>query len=404
MNAKKLLSIEEALDIALNAITSIDETIEMPIQKTLSYVLADDVISQINVPSFDNSAVDGFALRIEDYKDTRKFRISQRITAGSNPEEIEEKTAVKIFTGAPIPKGVDTVVMLEDCSEEDGYVTLPETVKINMNIRPMGQDVKKGETVLTKGTKIKPQEMGLIASVGIKKLKVYRPLRVAIVSTGSELIEPGEEFSYGKIYNSNRFLLKGLLQSLNCEIIDMGIAYDDYTSTREIMLKALNRSDIVITTGGVSVSDEDHIKNIIADVGEKLIWKIAIKPGKPFTFGVMEGKPVIGLPGNPSAVLVTFLIMARAILKKLQGLNDLSYISYKIPIDFSVKKSNTRRSFIHCQVQNSEEGPVLKKFSNQSSGMLSSASWAHGLALIAENSQPQRGEIVNYIPFSELLS
>jgi len=401
---KILPSVQEAIDICIQHITPISDIINISIENALGFTLAADVISHIDVPSFDNSAVDGFAVNTEDLKNKRIFEISQRLPAGTNPSLLKAGTAAKIFTGAPVPARADTVIMLEDCIENDGMVQLPDHVISGKNIRPRAQDVTKGTVIVKKGHKLTPQDIGLIASIGVKTIDAYRPLKIAVISTGSELLEPGDIHAEGKIYNSNRFMLQSVCKSFNFDFIDMGMTNDDYESTAELIMNAAENADAVITTGGVSISDEDYVKRILSEFGEQILWKVAIKPGKPFAFGLIKNTPVIGLPGNPSAAFVTALVLGKEILYKLQGTHGIELVNYLLPINFSVNKSNARRSYLHCRVVQTAKGPALEKFTNQSSGMLSSISWASGLGIIRENEKPQGGDLIEYISFADLLN
>lgn len=364
-------------------------------------VLAQDLHAELNVPPADNSAVDGYALNTEDFVENKTYPISQRIPAGQTPTPLEKGSVARIFTGASIPQGANCVIMQENALlDENGKgVRFISTPQAHDNIRPCGQDVKAGQRILEKGSVLSPARIGLIASVGIPKVSVFKRLRVAIFSTGDELVEPGQTPGPSQIYNSNRYLLTALLKSLNMEVIDLGLIPDQLSATTLALQDAAKQADVVISTGGASVGEEDHVKTAIKSLGSIDFWRIAIKPGKPFMYGQINETPVLGLPGNPGAVFVTFAILARPFLLYSQGLNSVRTPSFKLPLGFSIKKSGPRREFLRVQV---DENNQLIRHPNQSSGMLSSASWADGFAVIKEKTQPGKGEEVAFIPFSGL--
>ena len=404
---KALKNLDEAISElqAATGTNSSDKLIieTIPILDALNRTLATDVYSQINVPPADNSAVDGYALSIEDFSPHKSIAISQRIPAGQAPLPLQKLTTARIFTGAHIPEGANAVVMQENIvlNDDKTHIYVSEEFKLGQNIRPMGQDIKKGDLILNKGSVITPQRLALIASVGIDKINVYKALKVAILSTGDELVEPGQEVKKGQIYNSNRYLLSGFLKSLNFDIIDFGVIKDDLDSTLSVLKKAAQEADIVITTGGASVGEEDYIQSAIEKLGNVDFWKVAIKPGKPVMLGNINNTPILGLPGNPGAVFVTFMILARPFLLHKQGLNNTRTKPYSLPINFDIKKAGKRREFMRVR-RNANN--ILDVHPNQSSGMLSSASWAEGLAVIMENTAPQKGDVVDFIPFDTLFN
>ena len=392
------------LDELLNKATPVEECVLIPVVNALGKILAEDVISGIDVPPHDNSAMDGYVVNLSDCQSNSAVTlpISQRIPAGSVPQALEPGTAARIFTGATIPDNATAVIMQEDCSEQDGQVTLPASIKLNQNIRPQGQDIKTSSTILQKGHRVRAQDMGLMASIGIAEVKAYRPLKVAILSTGDELIEPGQSISEGQIFNSNRYTLQGFLKGLGFEILDLGIVEDTLDATLKALTNAAESADVIITSGGASVGEEDHVKAAIDQLGELNLWKLAIKPGKPFAYGKVANTPIIGLPGNPGAVFVTFCILARPFLLKSQGAANVKAHSFKLPIGFSLKKPGKRREYLRTRINYENGEAFIENHPNQSSGVLSSASWADGLAIITENTAPQKGELVEFSPFSEL--
>ncbi|MFD2230344.1 gephyrin-like molybdotransferase Glp [Alkalimarinus sediminis] len=400
----QLRSVDVMLEELLSKAKPAKESINIAVADALGRVLAEDVVSSINVPPYDNSAVDGYAVIADNCQggEPTSLKISQRIPAGSVPHPLQTGTAARIFTGATIPPNATAVVMQEDCTEQDGTVTLPTNINLNQNIRPQGQDIKSNQVILKRGHRIRAQDMGLMASIGIANINIYRPLKVAILSTGDELVEPGEVAKEGQIYNSNRYTLKGLLDGFGFEIVDVGIVEDTLNATLTALNEAAEAADIIITSGGVSVGEEDHIKAAITKLGELDLWKLAIKPGKPFAYGQVGNTPILGLPGNPGAVFVTFCILARPFLLKSQGAERIEAHSFKLPIGFSLKKPGKRREYLRTRLSYNQGSASIENHPNQSSGVLSSASWADGFAVIPEHTTPQQGELVEFWPFSEL--
>jgi molybdopterin molybdotransferase len=393
---------DDAINELISKLSATPEIETIALKHALNRILAEDVFASISVPPEDNSAVDGYALHIDSLNVEKTLPISQRIPAGHPPLPLQSGSAARIFTGAHIPDGADCVVMQENTrlSEDGTHVIITGHLEAGQNIRPKGQDIRNGARILTKGDKLSPQRLGLLASTGTAEIKVYKPLKVAILSTGDELAEPGEELQAGQIYNSNRYLLSGFLSALGVEIIDLGRIPDNLRSTVSTLRSACQQANVVITTGGASVGEEDYIQSAIQQLGNLDFWKVAIKPGKPFMLGEIDSIPVLGLPGNPGAVFVTFLILARPFLLHLQGCKDIHPTAYSLPINFSIKKAGIRREFLRVMRNDCNQ---LELHPNQSSGMLSSASWADGLAVIKENTAPQQGHIVDYLPFESLI-
>lgn len=381
----------------------ISETESVALIDAHERVLAEDLVSTLNVPPTDNSAVDGYALNLDDFSEGKAFCISQRIPAGHQPETLERGTAARIFTGASIPAGANCVIMQEQATinEHNKEVTFSSQPNAKQNIRPRGQDVQQGQVILQKGLVLSPARVGLIASIGIAKVKVFRRLKVAIFSTGDELVEPGDKPSSSQIFNSNRYLLTGMLKSLNADIVDLGLIPDQLEATVKALNSASDKADIIISTGGASVGEEDYVQSAIKSLGSIDFWRVAIKPGKPFMYGQIGETPVLGLPGNPGAVFVTFSVLARPFLLHKQGISDTKPQSYSLALDFDIKKSGPRREFLRVQ---RSQGNRLIRHPNQSSGMLSSASWAEGFAVIKEHTQPKAGDSVEFIPFPSIFS
>jgi len=400
MSFPKLTPVNDALKTLLDDTKTPTEVETISLSQSINRVLAKAPISKINVPGFNNSAMDGYAINIDSLNNTDQLIISQRITAGSEPQPLAINTAARIFTGAPIPDGANAVVIQENTEIiEQNKVKLNNKVILNQNIRTTGEDIQAGSTILNINSKIRAQDIGLAASVGIKELTVYRKLKVAIFFTGDELTEPGENLDDGKIYNSNRYTIIGLLTQLNVEIIDLGNIKDDLEETKTALMQASQEADLIITTGGVSVGEEDHVKTAVEQLGKLKLWKISMKPGKPLAYGEISTTPFIGLPGNPVSAFVTFAIFARSIILKMQGRsNHLSINEYQIPADFNWHKPVYRQEYVRVKIVDSKA--IL--YQNQGSGVLTSTSWADGLAIINEQTKINKGDLINYIPFNEL--
>ncbi|GFM56544.1 molybdopterin molybdenumtransferase MoeA [Pseudomonas cichorii] len=361
-------------------------------------VLAVDLIATLDLPPWPNSAMDGYALRLADWTG-EPLPVSQRIFAGQAPEPLAVGTCARIFTGAPMPEGADCVEMQENAEAlPDQRVRFTEPLKPGQNIRPQGQETTVGDKVLAAGTRLGPIELGLAASLGLAELEVIRRVRVAVLSTGDELIEPGQPLGPGQIYNSNRVLLCSWLQRLECEVVDAGILPDDLEKTRAA-LAGLNEVDLILSTGGVSVGEADFLGHALREEGELALWKLAIKPGKPLTFGHFRGVPVIGLPGNPASTLVTFALLARAYLLRRQGVADVAPMQFPVPAGFVWRKAGNRREYLRGRLQ---QGRAVA-YSNQSSGVLRSAAWADGLIEVREGTTVAEGDWINFIPLSEVL-
>ncbi|MFZ4063255.1 MAG: gephyrin-like molybdotransferase Glp [Polynucleobacter sp.] len=408
-----MLTAQQALDHLLSHATPVSECEEVAMQAALGRVLAQDVSSLVDVPPLDNTSMDGYAVRAADTKIPGNIlKVAQRIPAGSVGTTLEPGTVARIFTGAPIPSGADAVVMQEDCAIPEG---LTDQVQVNIApvlgqwIRRRGEDLTAGKTALIAGTFLRPQELGVAASAGLTHLNVKRRVKVAAFFTGDELSLPGEPLKPGGIYNSNRDTLLACLKSLGCDATDYGIVPDSLSATRETLRKASKDHDLIITSGGVSVGEEDHIKPAVTAEGRLDLWQIAIKPGKPLAFGTVrksdepkDGEAwFIGLPGNPVSSFVTFLLFVRPFILKLQGRDTSSPQSYLMRADFDWPKADRRNEFLRVKI-NTQGG--LDLFPNQSSGVLTSASWGDGLVDCPPGQAFKAGDLVKYIPFNALLA
>ncbi len=371
-------------------------------------VLAQDVVSILHVPPQDNSSMDGYALRCADVAQAGVvLPVSQRIAAGSSGSALLPGTAARIFTGAPVPPGADAIVMQEDCeSVDDGHAVRVKTQPtLGQWIRRAGEDVTRDAVVLRQGERLSPASLGLAASIGMAQLTVRRRVRVALFSTGDELVMPGDvapqDMRPGAIYNSNRFFLRALLLRLGCEVTDLGIVPDRLDATVQALGGAAQAHDLILTSGGVSVGEEDHIKPAVQSLGELDLWQIAIKPGKPFAYGRVGSTHFIGLPGNPVSSFVTFLLLVRPFLLQLSGCHTIAPKTIAVVAHFDWPRGDKRREFLRVR-RNAEGG--LDLFANQSSGVLTSAVWGDGLVDLAPGQTVLHGDSLRFLPFSELLT
>lgn len=393
---------DEALHYLLSKVKQTKQTETISITEGLGRVLAEPVVSPVNVPPHDNSMMDGYALHSFDLEHNSVFKVSQRIPAGTTPKPLATGTAARIFTGAPIPQGANLVIMQEETeqlSDSEIKVTASKTTN-GQNIRVIGEDIAESATILKPGHKLRPQDLGLITSIGFDKVTVYKPLTIATFTTGDELLEPGEAAAPGKIYNANRYVLNGLVPQLGFTLIDLGRVEDTIESTIEAMKQAAGVADVVITTGGVSVGEEDHIKPAIEQLGSLDMWKVKMKPGKPLAYGDIEGTPFIGLPGNPVSAFATFNLFARPYLLKMQGATNLKAKPIWLDADFEWLKTGFRREFARARLVNKNQKSVVEIYPNQGSGVLTSTVWADGFVVIPEDTQIHKGDKIAFYPFN----
>jgi len=397
-----LLSVEQAIEKILSQAVAVEQTESVDILNALHRVLAEDLYSTIDVPGYDNSAMDGYAVRSENCTSSgAALTVTQRIPAGQVGSQVDPGCAARIFTGAPVPEGADAVVMQEKCDADENTVTINTVVTAGANVRRAGEDIKKDGTVLTAGKRLRAQELGLLASVGLAELKVKRRLKVATFFTGDEIIAPGKPLAPGQIYNSNRYTLRGLLQAMDCEIIDLGIVPDTLEATVDVLKQAAVGADLVITSGGVSVGEEDYVRIALEKLGELSMWRIAMKPGKPVAFGKVDNALFMGLPGNPVSVFVTYLLFARPLILKLQGAVDCMPKRVHVRADFEWKKVQ-RQEYLRVRLSQKDNQTVAQLYPHQGSGVLSSASWADGLVEVMIGEEIKQGDMVSYLAFEGL--
>ncbi|MFP3564268.1 gephyrin-like molybdotransferase Glp [Paraburkholderia sp. SIMBA_030] len=409
-----MLSTADALATLLSAARPIVGTESAATLEALNRVLSADVISPLDVPPMNTSSMDGYAVSTADLTHgNRRLPVSQRIPAGHAPSELKPNTAARIFTGATVPPGADAIVIQEQTEITGDEVTILHSPKPGEWITPQGADIRSGSIILPAGTRLTPQALGLAASVGCAELKVRRRVKVAVFFTGDELTMPGEPLKPGAIYNSNRFTLRGLLENLGCEITDYGIVPDKLDATRATLREAAQAHDLILTCGGVSVGEEDHVKPAVEAEGRLSMWQIAMKPGKPLAFGAVRRAPqqadaaaagetfFIGLPGNPVSSFVTFLLFVRPFVLRLAGVQTVAPRALSLRADFTQNKADRRNEFLRARV-NPAGG--LDLFPNQSSAVLTSTVWGDGLIDNPPNHAISAGETVRFIPFSELLN
>lgn len=402
---KGMLSVDEALAFLLAGATPVLETEEVSTRAAAGRVLARAQHSAFSVPSVDNTSMDGYAVHAADCASGEaRLPVAQRIPAGSVPQPLARGTAARIFTGAPIPPGADAVVMQEQCVQEGDAVVIKHRPQPGEWVRRVGEDIRAGSEILAPGMKLRPQDTGLAASVGIAALPLYRKLKVAVFFTGDELVMPGEPLPPGRIYNSNRYTLNALLQQFGCVVTDYGNVPDRLDETRAVLREAAAGNDLIVTSGGVSVGEEDHIKPAVEAEGRLSMWKIAVKPGKPLAFGEVnaggsKAAHFIGLPGNPVSSFVTFLLFVRPFLLRCQGVTRVEPPAYPLRADFDWAKPDARREFLRVKL-NAAGG--LDLYANQSSAVLTSTVWGDGFVDNPAKQAIKRGDMVKFLPYAEL--
>jgi len=402
----KLMAVADALERLMSAVSPVEDQQGVPTLEAHGRVLAQSQVSRLDVPREDCSQMDGYAVRVDDCKALpARLPVSQRIPAGHAGRPLVSGTAARIFTGGVIPHGADAVVMQEQVQVEriasGDCARLDATPSPGDWIRRAGEDIRDGSTILEAGILLRAQEIGLAASVGVAELQVFRRLRVAVFFTGDELVMPPAPLKPGAIYNSSRFTLRGLLEALDCEVTDLGIVPDTLTATRQALRDAARGHDCILTSGGVSVGDEDHIRPAVEAEGRIDLWQIAVKPGKPLAFGQVGAAWFIGLPGNPVSSFVTFLLFVRPVFRRLQGVRDVALTPYSMRADFDWPRPDQRQEYL--RVRRNKEGG-LDLFPNQGSAVLTSTVWGDGLVEVPPGQPIRRGETVTYLPFDQLTS
>ena len=407
MYSDSLMSADDALSFLIDSASVTAMTEAVSLDDSLGRILASNIHSTINVPGFDNSAMDGYTIALNDTQvaqENLSFDVVDRIAAGSTGNDLKIGNAARIFTGAPIPNGANTVVMQEECtlSEDKSQITVKRAINLNENIRPTGNDILKDNVILSSGRQIKPQDISLAASVGVGELVVFKKIKVGVFFTGDELVEPGNPLTPGKIYNSNRYALVALLKQVGCDVINLGNIEDKLDATCEALEALESQCDLIMTTGGVSVGEEDHVKPAVEKLGELNLWKIRMKPGKPLAYGKVKQTPFIGLPGNPVSSFVTFCIFSLPFIKKMQGNSNYESKILKVKTNFDCKRAKPRREYARVRIDHSTETPLASLFPKQGSDVMSSVVWADGIVEIPENTTFETGTILNYYSMSEL--
>lgn len=404
-----MMSVDDAVATIAARVTAVAECESVELTDADGRVLSSDVRAPMALPPFTNSAVDGYAVRSADLPrdNERAFSVSGRIQAGSpTPGMIAPDQAIRIFTGAPMPDGADTVFMQEDVRIDDaGMVVLPPGLKAGANVRPAGEDVPQGHLALPAGRQLRPQDIALLAALGLTRVEVSRRLRIAVFSTGNEVVSPGTPRSPVQLFDSNRFMLAAMLKRLGCEVSDLGILRDDRASLASALQDAAARHDLILTSGGVSTGEEDHVKAAVESVGTLVLWRMAIKPGRPVAMGIIDGTPFIGLPGNPVASFVTFTYVVRPVVMALTGAAQRRLALTPVCAGFSYKKKAGRREYVRASLRRNGNGALeAVKFPREGAGLLSSLVDTDGLIELGEEIvKVEPGQTVGFLDYAALL-
>jgi molybdopterin molybdotransferase len=398
-----LMPVDEAIAQLLAQAPPVPSTEVIPLGQAAGRVIAEELFSPLDLPGWDNSAMDGYALRAADVPEQGGYLVlAGRIAAGhSSDVPLQAGQTVRIFTGAPLPPGADSVVPQERCRVYGQRIWCPP-LRLGEHVRKRGEELQRGQSLLRVGQRLRAQEVGLLASAGIPWVKVYRPLRVCLLSSGDELREPGESLAPGQIYNSNRHLVTALLRGWGVEVLDYGVMADALAASRDALILASSECDLLLTTGGVSVGEEDHLKQAIQELGRVDFWRLAIQPGKPLAFGEVAGKPWIGLPGNPSAALITTLVVVRPFLLRAQGVERVLPVPIQVPAGFEWSTPNKRRQYLRARLSPGEDGQLRAVLHpQQSSAMLTAACWADGLVIVEPEQLLLKDAPVPFLSFAE---
>jgi molybdopterin molybdotransferase len=404
-----MMSVDEAVGIIAARVTTVQDVETVSLAAADGRILASDISAALPLPPFTNSAVDGYAVRSRDLPPGAEaaFPVTGRIQAGASASEaIRPNHAMRIFTGAPMPEGADTVFMQEDVRiDGDGRVVLPAGLKSGANVRPAGEDIPAGYSALKAGQRLRPQDVALAAAFGLTQVDVTRRIRVAIFSTGNELVSPGSQRKPAQLFDSNRVMLVAMLARLGCEVSDLGILSDDRASLAQGLTKVAGHHDLILTTGGVSTGEEDHVKASVESVGTLVLWRMAIKPGRPVAMGIIGGTPFIGLPGNPVASFVTFVHVVRPTVLALAGATQQPLIPMPVRAAFAYKKKIARREYVRVNLRRAEDGALeVAKFPREGAGLLSSLVDTDGLVELAEEiTQVQPGQTVGFLSYASLM-
>lgn len=400
-----LMPVDEAIATLLAQAPPPPATQVIGLEQALGRVVAEELFSPLDLPGFNNSAMDGYALRAQDVPAEGGYlMLAGRVAAGQHSTtHVQAGQAVRIFTGAPVPPGADTVVPQERCRLYGQRIWCPP-VRLGEHVRKQGEELQRGQTLIAVGKRLRAQDIGLLASAGIPRLKVYRPLRVCLLSSGNELRDPGEALVPGQIYNSNRYALAALLRGWGVDVHDYGVMADELAASRDALALASSECDLLLTSAGVSVGEEDHLKQAIEELGRVNFWRLAIQPGKPLAFGNVAGKPWLGLPGNPSAALITALVVVRPFLLRAQGVERVLPVPIQVPAAFEWLKPNKRRQYLRARLSPGEDGQLRAVLHpQQSSAMLTAACWADGLVIVEREQLVLRDEPVPFVSFAEFL-
>lgn len=398
-----LLAIDAARRMIADRVVPVAGVERVPLRQALGRILGEDITAPIAVPGHDNSAVDGYAVRFDDLQADRPttLRCIDRITAGHDPSAaLNAGTAARIFTGALLPEGADVVIMQEDCERDGDRVIIRPGIKRGANTRQAGEDVARGVRALAAGRRLGPADLGLLAALGFVEVPVRRRLTVALMSTGDELRAPGERLRHGQIHDANRYILAGLLERLGVDVSDRGIVRDEPAVLSEALQRAAAESDLIITSGGVSTGEEDHVRSAIANHGSLYFWRLAIKPGRPVAMGQIGSTPLAGLPGNPVAALLTFALVARPMIESLSGATMHVPKRFRVTSEFAYKKKTGRREYVRVSL----DGLKARRFPKEGAGMLTSLTETDGLVELPEDlTRLEPGTEVDFVPYSELI-
>ncbi|MBR1123125.1 molybdopterin molybdotransferase MoeA [Bradyrhizobium lablabi] len=404
-----MMSVDEAVGIIASRVAKVEGVETVPLAGADGRILARDIAAPLPLPPFTNSAVDGYAVASRDLPKTTEqaFKVTGRVAAGSSAgKPIEPGHAMRIFTGAPMPEGADTVFMQEDVRLEEEKVVLPAGLKPGANVRPAGEDIPLGHAVLTAGRRLRPQDIAVMAAFGLTHVDVIRRIRVAVFSTGDELVSPGNTRGASQLFDSNRFMLMAMLRRLGCEVSDAGIFRDERASLAGALKQVAGQHDLLLTTGGVSTGEEDHVKAAVESAGSLVLWRLAIKPGRPVAMGIVAGTPLIGLPGNPVASFVTFVHVVRPIILALSGAAQEPLVPMPVRAAFSYKKKIARREYVRVSLRRGGDG-VLEavKFPREGAGLLSSLADTDGLVELGEDvTQVTPGQVVGFLSYAHLIN